>query len=421
MRLEAWDGAQLAAGAGENSRRPPATVHQRGGDSGRGAREARYVHTPLATSSCRVFRGTTKEGEFIERKSKRKRLLADLVMSLNKCGRDGMARGLATCGLYFSVGRREGCGGHVLKPQPCNSIFCAACSVRRSRPLQGRILKCCHRRGKRYWFLTLTVPNVTHLTREALDDLTGAFQRLRDSEVWKHVKFVAGEWQGVTGGVYSLECIRSKYGESWHPHLHVLIELPKDHPTEWLEALKKTWLRVSGGGEYLHLMRVYGTSKSGKRSYRRVNRKALKELVKYVTKAAPFARSPELIDEFVSAFENVRRVQAFGSFYGELGDEEREPGDDGEEVKCSCGMYHYHSEFCWQKKPVRAGDTKLMPDGTRQLKFDFWSETAGSVDESPPWQLEREHFKGDGQIGIEFPGVLPGKAEPHPSLFADVA
>jgi hypothetical protein len=411
-------GAQPAAGAGENSRPTPRERFLAGGRGGRGARGARYVHTHLATSSHLVFRGDSRTGARLQRNALRKKVLEQSVNSLNECGEEAEAKRLSCCGSWFKVGRCPE-GGQRLEPNPCNSKLCVACADRKSHSLQKRILERCRKRGKRYYFLTLTVPNCRSLSRADLDRLIECFARLRRSTAWNRVRWSGTEWLGITGGVYSIECVFNRDRDDWHPHIHVLVEMPGENPEGWLDALKAAWLAVTGDGRNVHIERVYGRSKRGKKTYRRVNLKALKELVKYVTKAASFADSPARVGEFVRAFRDVRRVQAFGSFFGVFKDPEREVGVDGPELKCSCGSSHYHSNFTWSRRPVHISETKAMPDGTRQLKWDFWVDPRDTVEESPPdFELMRQVVESYKQYRIGFPGALPGVSEERPSLFA---
>ncbi len=237
--------------------------------------------------------------------------------------------------------------------------------------------------------------------------------------MWREVRIEDGGWIGVTGGLYSVECVYSSKRGDWHPHMHVLVEMPGRHPDEWLDALKAEWLRITGDAEYLNFIPVYGRSKRGRKIYRRVNLKALKELVKYVTKAAPFADSPERVDEFLTAFEHVRRVQGFGSFLGVERDEEHDAGDEHGMLKCTCGGVHAHGDFTWGHQLVHISETVLMADGSRQLKFDFAVELRESRDESPPeLVLEAQSVERDWQQRIEFSGVLPEVSDSAPRLFA---
>jgi hypothetical protein len=411
-------GAQLAAGADLNSRSSPRAGVCAGGRSGRGAREARYLDTHLATSSHQVFCGDTATGVLMHRKALRKSELERLVDSLNKGGEEAEAKRLSCCGEWFNYGRCPE-GGTRLEPNPCNSKFCVNCADRKSRLLQKRLVSRCRRAGKRYWFLTLTVPNVAVLSRAELDHLIQCFASLRRCQFWKRVTLRGTTWTGVTGGVYSVECVLSQRRGDWNLHMHALLEMPRNHPDSWLDDLKREWFRITGNSKNLHLEPVYGRSKRGKKTYRRVNLAALKELVKYVTKAASFSDSPERVCEFLRAFRDVRRVQCFGSFFGALKDEEREPGDDGPELPCSCGKSHYHNAFTWSSRPVHISETKAMPDGTRQLKWDFWVDPRDCIAESPPeFQLMRQEVERVKQHRLGFSGALPEVSEKYPSLFA---
>jgi Replication protein len=341
--------------------------------------------------------------------------------ALEAAGYVSESRRLWSCGRWYKLGRCPN-GGHRLEPHPCNSLLCADCAVRKSRSLRKRILSRCRRRGKRYWFLTLTVPNTPSLLRGQLDRLIACFAQLRRSSVWNSVKKEKEKWVGVTGGVYSLESTYASESSGWHPHIHALIEMPKGHPPEWLAALKAEWLRVTGDARNLHLTPVYGKSKSGKKLYRRVNLRALKELVKYVTKSADFSDQPERVVEFYEAFRNVRRVQAFGSFVGALKEAEREPGDEQGLLNCSCGGQHLHGEFVWQRALVHISQTVELPDGSRQLAFDFVREMQERPsDESPPWMLTPPQPARVDQWRIEFAGALPAEVVEQPRLFEEVA
>lgn len=183
--------------------------------------------------------------------------------------------------------------------------------------------------------------------------------------------------------------------------------------------MRAEWLRVTGNAKYVHLTPIYALSKSGKKLYNKVNKKAIRELVKYTTKCADFSKSPERVDEFLTAFKNHRRVQGFGSFQG-VEKEEREPGCDDDAVipGCACGKCAA-SSWKWEAGIVHISETRLMPDGTRQLAFDYVSEMAGSIEESPPgFSLERQAVERDYQERLEFSGAMPEVLESLPQLFA---
>ena len=330
----------------------------------RGGGVRQYVHTAIATSRQTEFEGSTRKWIEQVRRSKRFKHLVAVVHSLARCGRDQEAKELMACGRYFRRGDSP-CGTVKLQPCRCNSIFCPECASRRARPLQERILKRLRPQKYHYFFLTLTVPNWQHISRKKLDGLIAQFSKLRKLKLWKVI---------VRGGVYSTEATNNAKTRMWHPHLHVLLECTDALPETWLEELKAAWGKLSGS-KYLHIERMYGIDEKG-RKRRKVNAAALRELIKYATKAASFGDSPELVNEFLEAFKDVRRVQAFGSFLGAMKEAEEETREEehpetekpGDLIGCSCGMCRWR-DVHWSSELIHISQTILAFDGTRQLRL----------------------------------------------------
>ena len=320
-----------------------------------------YVHTSIATSrhlSPQIFEGSTAEAVEIKRNRLRNKMLVRLYYSLCKLGRNQEAKALLGCGRWFQTIRFP-CDTVKLLPIRCNSVFCPECASRRSKPLQERILRRVDQSKYHYFFLTLTVRNWKQLTREGLDGLIRQFAKLRRENGWK---------KEVAGGVYSLESTFNSETAEWHPHIHVLLECRRRLPKDWLGNLKGSWKRITGS-HVIRLERMYGVDSRGCRR-RRINRSALKELVKYATKAAPFATEPERVEEFLTAFENVRRMQSFGSFKGEVSRAEKDADETPKRFElagCKCGMCTWGMGQIGPK--VHITQTVLVFDGTRQLRL----------------------------------------------------
>jgi hypothetical protein len=210
--------------------------------------------------------------------------------------------------------------------------------------------------------------------------------------------------------------------ESWHPHIHVLLEAPRHLPRWWLVLLKTAWNQITGDARYLRLQRAYSVTKRGKKKYNRINAKALREVCKYVTKCAEFSGDHLLVDQFLTAFTGVRRIQCFGSFHGAKAREfERVPGEDEQ------GIAETEKKLAdegYIKLPFKAhlSDTELLPDGTRQLTFAFaervreYIECQNSTFELTPF--EPQHV---GQHDLGFSGAMPEESERYPSLFEGAA
>jgi hypothetical protein len=388
---------------------------------GKGARAARYVHKIGTSRKPLAFRGSSAEGREIQRRSIRDKLTRQVVNSLNRCGREKQAKALATCGEWFDVWARPS-GQVKLLPCPCDSIFCPDCANRRSRPLIKKLSAMVNRPSRSYWFLTLTVPNVENLSRYDIEEISDKFAELCKSWVFREFEDEQGIKRKIYGGVRSIECVYEPATKSWHPHIHVLFEGPKRLPPWWLTLLKAAWLRITGDARYLYLQRAYMVTRRGKRKYNHLNEKALREVCKYVTKCAEFAGDHFLVGEFLNAFRGVRRLQCFGSFHGAAAREfQREPGEDEQSV--SEAELRLADEG-YRRLPFRAhiGDTEVLPDGSRQLTFEFMERVlAYRPTPDPPWELSPAPEVSSEQKRIEFPGAMSEKSELQPWLFEGAA
>jgi plasmid rolling circle replication initiator protein Rep len=388
---------------------------------GKGARAARYVHRDRNISQVQGWRGNSAEGREIQRRDRRDKLTQQVVNSLNRCGREKQAKALATCGEWFDVWARPD-GKCKLLPCPCDSMFCPDCANRRARPLIKKLKAMVNRPGRSYWFLTLTVPNVENLSRYDISDISEQFAELCRSWVFREFEDEKGITRKIYGGVRSIECVYEPETKSWHPHIHVLFEAPKRLPPWWLVLLKAAWNRITGDARYLHLQRAYTVTRRGKQKFNHLNEKALREVCKYVTKCAEFAGDHLLVDEFLKAFGGVRRLQCFGSFHGAgVCEFEREPGD---EIGVKIEEEYRLSDDGYRRLPFRAhvGDTEVLPDGTRQLTFEFMERVRVCVEsESPPWELTPVPEVSSEQRRIEFSGAMPEKSERQPWLFEGAA
>jgi hypothetical protein len=392
-----------------------------GGEGGKGAREARYVHKIGTSPEVLTFRGHSGEWEETQRRKARQKVVNECIGSLNRCGREKQAKALATCGEWFDVWHKAG-GQVKLLPCPCDSMFCPECAHRRSVPLIKKLGKMVNRPGRSYWFLTLTVPNVENLSKWDISKISEQFADLWNSWVFQEFEDESGETRRIFGGVRSIECVYEPETKSWHPHIHVLFEAPRRLPWWWLILLKHAWLAVTGDARYVRLQRAYSTTKRGKKKYNHLNAKALREVCKYVTKCAEFAGDHFLVDEFLSAFKGIRRLQCFGSFHGAQAREfERVPGED--DAGIADEVRNLRAEG-YVKLPFKAhlSDTEVCPDGTRQLSFAFAERVRVYVEcKDPPFQLEPCMPGPQEQRRIEFTGVMPVESVRQASLFEQVA
>jgi hypothetical protein len=185
--------------------------------------------------------------------------------------------------------------------RPCNLRICAfearsrsLRAVRRYGPVIARLEEARH--------IVLAMPNVpAGELRRGCAELWRAFARLRRSKIWGWVR----------GAIAALEVTYRERRREWHPHLHIVVDGPY-LPWAWL---LEAWRRASGAGP--------GQSRTC--WINRVDSGTVRELLKYVTKAAALARHPDALEEFLSVTHRMRFVRTYGSLYG-LNIEEEETG-----------------------------------------------------------------------------------------------
>jgi hypothetical protein len=161
---------------------------------------------------------------------------------------------------------------------------------------------------------------------------------------------------------------------------------------DWIDRVRAHWISITGS-HVLRLEKMYGTDKKGRKT-RKVNKRAIRELVKYATKTADFSDRADCVMEFYRAFKGVRRMQCFGSFLGIDKDAEKEADPTHPEnlVGCSCGFCKW-ADMKFVRK-VHITDTILLSDGSRQLKlFDSG--------EGPPDSLQVQDWLSEKQFQIE--------------------
>jgi len=341
------------------------------------------VHTSLGTSAekrVKAFSGSTMRFLDERRRRLKVKMLIGLVDSLGRLGHTQEAVALMACGRYFNAGdfrnNPDFCLYDQLKRKPklislhCDSVFCPECAARRAKPYQQKIWEVIRKDKRNLFFVTFTLKSTAHLDRERVDLLIGAFKKLRESKPWDEM---------IAGGFYSIEATWNQQA-GWHPHLHVLVKAADDfgkmkraEQRIWLSRIKALWREITGDSYYIHIDRVYGIDKKGRKT-RRINERAVKELVKYSTKAADFCERPDLIGEFRDAFKNVRRMQAFGCFYGaqKQVDKETEKSEAQQLALmpgCICGKCSWGHLNLFAR--VHVSDTVLLSDGSRELSREY--------------------------------------------------
>jgi hypothetical protein len=230
----------------------------------------------------------------------RKKVYASLV-------RTGASRSrvqhFAECGSACWVQRSPSENRVKLSSNCCHDRWCMACGNTRSRLIAANLER--HLADRPARFITLTLKHRDEPLTSQIDRLFRSFRTLRSKPLWKKC---------VTGGAAFLEVKRSKNGQHWHPHIHVLVEgefIRKD-------LLSAEWLLATGDSHVVDVRFVRSRS----------------EVVSYVAKYASkpldstLFEQPAALDEAVKALKGRRLCTTLGAWRGvELEEMPEDPGN----------------------------------------------------------------------------------------------
>ena len=125
----------------------------------------------------------------------------------------------------------------------CRLRWCPICSRARSafisQAVSAWLVK--HPRPK---ILTLTLAHTSDSLESQIIRLYACFQSLRRWKLWRRL---------VHGGIWFFQVKLTKLTESWHPHLHILLD------SEFIPhgVLKAAWLTLTGDSHIIDIRRIY--------------------------------------------------------------------------------------------------------------------------------------------------------------------
>lgn len=141
-------------------------------------------------------------------------------------------------------------------------------------------------------FLTLTLKNSAEPLGEQLDRLFGAFRKLRATAFWR---------QHVAGGVYSCEVTHDKRGDTWHPHLHLII----DGSFMKQAAIADAWEEATGDSRVVWIEKVHDAARTAAYVAEYVN-----------TPPDAFKWPAARFCEYALALHGRRVLHTFGTLHG---------------------------------------------------------------------------------------------------------
>lgn len=306
-----------------------------------------------------------------------------LVLSFLRLGLDKRAERCADCGTLLEFTPVMAAGGespkglppagtqqrtkwHLYKANFCRDRLCPMCSWRRSYKIFGQVSQIMDLIANDYdfLFLTLTVPNVTASELSSkLDELQKGWYKLSN---YKRVKSV------LKGFFKALEITYNRICNTYHPHFHVVLAVPKHYFKTLYYIQRDEWLRLWQRAmkdetiTQVDIRRAKGKVKGSEISVEgaaasKALASAIAEIAKYAVKSSDYIfKDDELTDSVVGCLADVltnRRLCAFGGCFADahkqLQLDDAEDGDlihlDGElradlatqiyRFEWSCGAY----------------------------------------------------------------------------------
>lgn len=318
------------------------------------------------------------EHELTEKWNKKKSASEPLVLSFLRLGLDKRAERCADCGTLLEFTPVMAAGGespqglppagtqqptkwHLYKANFCRDRLCPMCSWRRSYKIFGQVSQIMDLIAKDYdfLFLTLTVPNVTasELSNK-LDELQKGWYKLSN---YKRVKSV------LKGFFKALEITYNQVSDTYHPHYHIVLAVPKCYLSSRGYIQRDEWLRLWQRAmkdetiTQVDIRRAKGKVKGSEISVEgaaasKALASAIAEIAKYAVKSSDYIfKDDELTDRVVGCLADVltnRRLCAFGGCFAEahkqLQLDDAEDGDlihlDGE-IRADLAMQIYRFEW----------------------------------------------------------------------------
>ena len=301
------------------------------------------------------------------------------------------------------IGYRASCCGDktqaVAVPIGCNHRLCPLCNWHRSEKAQ--------RKGRQLFdrfeypvFITLTVPNVKRITKRTYEFFRKRVRQFlaqhkelfhggvyavettynREEKSWHiHAHVLAdaaralptkGELAGPLAGraMYAFTRIKTELEFDW-TRLWVknLGNMPRENASRvtlendrgnfefWARACNENRTREFRNGQWRDITWLPAAEMDRRRAWNRANRrildirpvndrvKALKEVLKYITKSSDFIDLPECVIAFYEGTRGARLIQTWGSCYGiDLAVEfDTTHPEDHSKLECACGVNHW--------------------------------------------------------------------------------
>lgn len=283
----------------------------------------------------------------------KKLLSIKMAAKMIRCGLRKRGMRMAECAETVLFRHCDDCGRvSVHRAQLCRDKLCPVCSWRLARQRYGAMLQILRYiangdggEGEKFWFMTLTVPNVDMIHLGAtLDAMAAAWNRLLQRVSVK---------DSVLGWARAVEITYNQKTRQAHPHYHVILVTLDARDKMWQQKIISDWLACYRGE---------GTPSIKAQDIRAVyskdvlcddaQTKAILETFKYTQKSSDLLEMPGKILYEYAAQTARRRMIAFGGILKDakaalhVADME-EVADERDTSACTyCGSKAVHDMLC---------------------------------------------------------------------------
>ena len=271
---------------------------------------------------CATKHNTIQKGAFPMSKSstnivkmqEQKVIGLKLAESFRRPGDLDRASRVEQCGTFLEVSTMSDGQEKLTAANFCRERLCPACSWRRSTRIYATTSAIldyidAHDTDHKFLFLTLTVENCpAEKLGETLDEMAEAFKRMVNNRAWK---------RRVRGAMRTLEVTINHESDTYHPHYHLILMVPKDYAKKgskiyWTqEEWAKLW-QVSARLSYKPHVWIEAV-KGGRQ-------KGIEETSKYLAKDSEYILpgDPVRTDEVVAVLQEHLSGRRVISYTGDL-------------------------------------------------------------------------------------------------------
>lgn len=294
---------------------------------------------PLCNKNCTTDSGNSQDTRYgvkdLEKYSSKKQRTFVLADSYERLGLETKSLRVRDCGSFLSFAREVKPGLDMTQARLywanfCKDRLCPMCSWRRSVKMFQNLARIVDVTGTQYAYvlLTLTVPNCTgEDLKDTVDDMLSGFKLFMK---YKEVKRVALGWSRT------LEITRntrpnSKWYNTYHPHIHVLMAVQKGYATSRDYLTQERWLQLwqrAMKNDSIKVLDVRMVKDLHGEVAKDLNdlKKAVLEVSKYTVKDSEYLSAPhnwQLTDDIVQTLSTAlkgRRLFALGGVFKQVAD-----------------------------------------------------------------------------------------------------